>query len=509
MSKISLPIAELKPALVGLSKIIGRSSTLPVLQSIRVDRTKDGWTTLTSTDLDRFITVRLEQPAEGAPDSMLVPYEHLNRITKRCGRPDTITVSKADGDKILFEFPIGNQTGQEHVESLPVADYPPIPKIKTDAVPIKDDIRQAILEAMDCASTDETRVILNGAYLDVSSRQGHYVVATDGRHLYSSNSFTLPLQNSLIIPDHKFLGWKEFNNDGEWQLRVQPGVKDNPGLLQISSRRWRYITRQIEGNYPNWQQVVPDPKQYNTTVELTPAAMDAILALVPKIPCHDAINNPIGLIVEGKKLTLRGRGANDSKWTDLGIEGVTVKGKPVTVYVNRDFLTKALTFGMNTIEMIDPLTPLKFSNGGKQMIVMPIRASDPAPTVASPSTPSPASPPATPPPAAEPTSDAAPSSTERSTTMPRISTTGNTATNGAATTNGNGNGQSHEAATAKPAIEVALEKIETIKGSYREAIRGLNDLADTLKQAQREQKGTDKEVQSIRVTLEKLQSVRI
>jgi len=87
------------------------------------------------------------------------------------------------------------------------------------------------------------------------------------------------------------------------------------------------------------------------------------------------------------------------------------------------------------------------------------------------------------------------------TTMPR--------TNGNATSpNGNGNGR-HQEATAKPAIEAAFEKIETIKGSYREAIRGLNDLADTLKQVQREQKGTDKEVQSIRVTLEKLQSVRI
>ena len=88
--------------------------------------------------------------------------------------------------------------------------------------------------------------------------------------------------------------------------------------------------------------------------------------------------------------------------------------------------------------------------------------------------------------------------------MPRTSTT---ATNGTPT-NGNGNGQ-HDEAAAKPTIEVALEKIETIKGSYRDAIRGLNDLADTLKQVQREQKTTDKEVQSVRTTLEKLQQVRI
>ena len=91
--------------------------------------------------------------------------------------------------------------------------------------------------------------------------------------------------------------------------------------------------------------------------------------------------------------------------------------------------------------------------------------------------------------------------------MPRTSTA---ATNGTATTNGaatNGNG--HHEDTGKPAIEIALEKIEVIKSAHREAIRGLNDLADTLKLVQREQKTTDKEVQSVRTTLEKLQQVRI
>jgi hypothetical protein len=325
------------------------------------------------------------------------------------------------------------------------------------------------MEAFQCASVDETRLILNGAYLDVSGKQGHYVVATDGRHLYSSNSFTLDLQNSLLIPEHKFLGWKEFNNDGEWQIRVEKE------MFQISSRRWRFVTRTIEGNYPNWKQVVPDPNQYNTRIELTTAAMEAILALVPKIPCHDVMNNPIGLIVEGKKLMLRGRGANDSKWTDLDVEGATVKGKPVTVFVNRNFLTKALKFGMGTIEMIDPLTPLKFSSGGKQMIIMPIRSTEPVPTAAS----TPASPDASPEATEAPQE---PSSPERSTTMPKTTTNGATTVHGAAP---NGNGH-HEETTTKPAIEVALEKIEVIKTAHRESIRGLNDLADTLKQVQRE-----------------------
>lgn len=57
---IVLPVAELKPALLGLGKIIGKRITLPVLGHIKIERTKDGWVALTATDLDRCVTVRME-----------------------------------------------------------------------------------------------------------------------------------------------------------------------------------------------------------------------------------------------------------------------------------------------------------------------------------------------------------------------------------------------------------------------------------------------------------------
>ena len=70
-----------------------------------------------------------------------------------------------------------------------------------------------------------------------------------------------------------------------------------------------------------------------------------------------------------------------------------------------------------------------------------------------------------------------------------------------------GNGQQQPDAD-KTALETALEKIEAIKGSYCEAIRGLNDLTDTLKQVQREHKTSERGSQSVRSTLGKLQSVK-
>ena len=55
MSQFALPIAELKPALLGLGKIIGKRITLPVLSNIKIEPTKDGWVALTTTDLDRLV----------------------------------------------------------------------------------------------------------------------------------------------------------------------------------------------------------------------------------------------------------------------------------------------------------------------------------------------------------------------------------------------------------------------------------------------------------------------
>src|SRR5436190_1102836 len=206
MSPFALPIAELKPALAGLGKVIAKRCALPVLGNIKLERTQDGWIALTGTDLDHFVTVRLEQPAAGEPGALLIPYEELLKIMKACGSGEEILVEQAGKDTATIKYRIGQQFVETKVESLPVDEFPQTPRFKADAIALSDTLRASIHEALQCASTDETRLILNGAYLDVSKPEASYIVGTDGRHLFSSNSFNLPLKNSLIIPAHKFIG---------------------------------------------------------------------------------------------------------------------------------------------------------------------------------------------------------------------------------------------------------------------------------------------------------------
>ena len=496
MSKINLPIAELKPALAGLGKIIAKRTTLPVLSCIRLERTKDGWITLTGTDLDTFVTMRLEEPSNGEPASILVPFEDLAKVVKGCSTGETITIENA-GNDVVIRYPVGQQSAQIKVESCSVEEFPSIPRIKGDPVPLNDGVRTALLEAFECASTDETRYILQGACIDVSDRKCHQIVATDGRHLYGSNSFTLPLKESVVIPTNKFLIWKEFNNDGEWQLRAEPGkTKDDHGYLQISTRRWRFIHKQVEGNYPNWRQVIPKSDQFKTTIEFEPPACKDLMQVISRMPDHDKTNHTIGITVVGRKVWFTSK--SDDKPLEIEIHEAAASGKNTVLFLNRNYLIKALAFELCQLQVVDEKTAMRFNdNAGRQMIVMPVRdyASPPAP-VHSPA-PNQTSP--------EPDGDSASTpahsehSTERSTTMPRPSTNGHS--NG---TNG------HKTDPEQPvSIDTALEQIEQVKGSYREAIRGLNTLTDTLKQVQRGQKTTEKEVQSVRSTLEKLQTLKI
>ena len=268
MQPITLPIKELRPALTGLGKIINHRASLTVLRNVRVERDRGGWITLTGTDLDRFVTMRFEQPDKGEPMSMLIPCEDLLKLSKSCGKDESLLIEPGDENTATIRFPLAGGLGESKVTSPPVDELPSPARIDADLIPLPAELRRSIQEAMECASTDETRYVINSAFIDSGHPKANYVVGTDGKHLYSANSFVLPLKHSVIIPSHKFVLWKEFASDGEWQ------IKADRKSVQLNSRRWQFVSRQIDGTYPNWRQVVPDQSSDKTIVTIDPSAID-------------------------------------------------------------------------------------------------------------------------------------------------------------------------------------------------------------------------------------------
>ena len=498
---IKLPIGELKNALSGLTKVVPRSTTLPVLGMIHVERDRQGWVHLTATDLDTFLCLRLEAPAQiGEPAKCLVPFAELQKLGKTCPADETLELEALGVDQLLLRVRIGSHPIEQVITSAPVADFPEVPSITSSSVSLDDPARATLLNALACASGDETRAILNGAYLDVSKPTGHYAVATDGRHLFASNSLHLALPSSVLIPDHRFLSWGGFVKDGQWKLAVQAPTKERGGYLRLESRRWTFVTKQIEGTYPNWRNITEEAREFSGSIEVSDQAAEAMQSIVPRLPGNEEPNYTVGLQVQANRLFLRGWNKGQEKPTDVEVPGVVVSGTPAPVYVNRQYLLKAIGFGLRQIGVQETMKPLRFSDGGsRQMIVMPVRVDGytnaPAgirnsPVASGDAPGQPINPPPQP-------------ATEERNTQPMQNNATNTNGQPAAATTTN------ETPADKASVDQALDQVEFIKTSLRGAITNLNGLADTLRQIQRERRVSEREVRNVRDTLKTLQTVRL
>jgi len=500
---LELPAVALKNAFAGLSKIISSKSTLPVLGCIRIEADANGEARFQATDLDSFVTCQVQGSPGGFP-ACLVPFDTLNRIAK--GAKNPVRLVREDG-KVSVQSSFGTATVAQSLTAHALEEWPPVPTVSEPTFTGNAAFKQALREALECASVDSSRYVLNGACLDLSDPACHSVVGTDGRHLFSANTFQFTLPQSVIVPTRKFLGWSGFAQDGEWRVGVAL-KKGEPEWLELRSDHWSFITKPIQGNYPNWRQVVPTEDRNMTRVALNEDAVSLMLDALPRLPGSDDNYQPVDLVVANGQFCLSARAKGDPQASQVPVPGATVTGDDAQIRLNRSFVTKALRFGFTCFEITDELSPILFTAPGRKLVAMPIRlesSSSPKPTpqpeaeAAAPATPSAEAPDETP--------------TETRNTMPaetnltpprRGNLQPKTEDN-----NGNHNGTNGTNGQNGSAIAAAITQVETVKTGLRDVIIELNATLDLLRAAEREKKASAKEVESVRATLRSLQKVAI
>jgi len=463
MNQITLPVSELKQALAGFGRVIPRRSTLPELQAIRLSRNSEGRVSLSATDLDAFVTYHVEQSVPGDTVDVLLPFEQVNKTLK--GYSGDLVVIPESMSSVKVRYNIGGSPLEQSLATVPVEKFPLVPKVTEVPVKMPANFGETLRQAFETSSTDSSRFVIQGAYLDVEQPNCHTIVSTNGRALFAANSFSFDLKKSVNIARHKFLAWPGFL-EGESQMAVQR-VKDNAGWVQLNTGRWTCVIKQIDGQFPKWRQVVPQDTDTWTRVQLSEAALAQMLNLSSKLPGDDTQDRVLRLNVN-QELRLEGANKDDKEYTSVVIADVKITGKPVLAALNREYLQNALRCGLSEIRIHTELEPLVFCHQGKRMVIMPVRLTGPVttktPTV--PLTPQPET------------------KIERKTEM---------------------------AETTKPTgtLVSALDKLESCRGKLRELLGELNDLAGLIKQADRDKRSTEKEVASVRQTIRSLQGLKI
>jgi len=175
--KFKVTKASLLNGLQTVQNVVGSRSTLPILSNVLIHADKSE-TWLTTTDLDVTIRCKIEAEVNKAGATTL-PVRRLASIIREL--PDQmieIEVDEKDVAKI--------ECNESHFKiiGLSVDEFPPVPKTETKYAFTLDQgaFREMMKKTAYAASTDETRMVLNGVLL--AFRGGKLmVVATDGRRL--------------------------------------------------------------------------------------------------------------------------------------------------------------------------------------------------------------------------------------------------------------------------------------------------------------------------------------
>jgi DNA polymerase III sliding clamp (beta) subunit (PCNA family) len=475
MNQITLPAADLKQALPGLSKVVSRKSTLPCLQSVRLTRTQAGVVTLAATDLDTFVSYILEQPQPGEPLDVLLPFEQL----KNSGKGSDVVVAQEAKFKAKLRYKVSGSSLEQSVATLSPDEFPPTPKVTDASVKMPDNFGECLRQAFESSSQDTSRYVLQGAYLDVKEPKCHTIVSTNGRCLFAANTFKFDLKESVNLSRQKFLEWNGFLT-GECEMAVKTD-KSNSGWVKLTTPRWECVVKQIDGQFPNWRQVVPADTEKWTKVELSEGAIKQMLNLSSKLPGDDHENRTLQIRV-GKELHLEGRNKDDKEFTSAEIAEVKIIGKSVTTALNREYLQTALKCGLNEIRIHTELEPLLFLRPGKRLVVMPVRLNGPTTQSVPAKTAAPQTSTTTP---LQPN----PEAQERKPDMAKLTV-------------------KTEAPKPEPSTSL-LDQIEQVKESAKNLVRDLTSLSDGVKQAEKDKRANEKELENARAVLKKLQQVQI
>jgi len=380
--ELSISRSELKTAVTGLSRIIPNRVTLPILGGVRFTADQNGTLTATATDIDQTVSYRFINTTSVDVGTFILPLTALKELTKGADR-EHIELKNLPDQQIAVTNHVGGHAIRLTLNTLPTEDWPETDKPLTTKP--ADGFLETYRRLLPFASTDETRYAINTIYVDVDGKGDHPVcmVAVDGRRLSVWNSMAFDLEHSVPVPTSRFLSWNGLTGKVQIGLReeITPKRGKDPesrkAWFGVTVGPWEYVTRVPDVNFPNWRQVVPDYQNDPNTqcCCFTDADAEALRKILPTFPGHDGYNSAITLVGRDGRLTICGRGKDDTVDTAFQLEGgSSYQGKGGHIGLNRFYLLDALASGFRTFSYVDATTPLKSVDGrGGTHVVMPVR----------------------------------------------------------------------------------------------------------------------------------------
>ncbi|HRZ39593.1 MAG TPA: DNA polymerase III subunit beta [Candidatus Omnitrophota bacterium] len=233
-----------------VQNVVSTKATLPILSNMLVE-TKRNLIRLNTTDLD--IGISCELPVETLEEGAItIPAKRFSDIAKELPSGEILIYAKKNQ-----QIDIEGQKCRFKLIGLPKEEFPKFPEFKNkEAIIIKQkDLKEMIRLTSFAVSHEESRYVLNGILMDVKENTV-CMVATDGRRLAKIEKqlqASSKTEVSVIIP-LKAIQEIYRNLGDEGQVSIVCGT--NQVLFDIEGVL--VATRIIEGEFPNYKQVIPE-----------------------------------------------------------------------------------------------------------------------------------------------------------------------------------------------------------------------------------------------------------
>ena len=356
--KVVLNRSDLLKGISTVQSAVASKNTMPILANVLLEA-KDKKLEFVATDLD--MGIRCSVPAEVVEKgSITINAKKLSDIVRELPEA-SVDLEIDENHKIILVC----QKSQFKVHGLPKDDFPILPEVKKDKVfKIKGSLLQEMIhKTIFAVSTDETRYVLNGVYFQVEGGKLK-MVATDGHRLaYIQKKLEGKAEDkaNVIIPTKtlnelsKVISDNAKNKEGKEKAEdsiVEVVATDNQ--IKFTVQGVEIISRLIEGQFPNYEQVIPkdsDKKIEASTSELAAATKRAAILTSEK-------SNSIRYQIKPGKITI------SSKTPDMGEAkeeiDVVYKGEEISIAYNAKYVLDVLkNVGTEkvSIELTQPLSP--------------------------------------------------------------------------------------------------------------------------------------------------------
>ena len=369
--KLKIKKDEILKGLQRIQGVVDKKNTMPILSNMLLVADGKG-VEIIATDLEIGLRGRYAAEVE-KPGAVTVSAKKMFEIVRELPEEDIqIRVDEGNWVKIVSGH------SQFKLVGLPKEEYPSMPDVAEEGMIAMDGdtLRDMIKKTLYAAGENDARYVLNGLFVHLSPAKGGLnirMVGTDGHRLSMIDRIVdaKHKEESVIIPKKAMMELRRLLEEDSSQGGFQIGLSKNHALFKRDGLVM--VSKLIDGNYPNYQQVLPTQNTKKVAV-----SKDIFTHAVKRVSIlSKEKTNAVKLQLEKDTLVLS---TNNPEVGEANEElSIDYKGESMSIGFNSRYLMDVL-MAMDrdtiTLELSDSLSPCLVKEEGNdayKCVVMPMR----------------------------------------------------------------------------------------------------------------------------------------